>query len=142
MPPNEALHKQQSIKGGIGNEKVWKRIVNHAWSNCRYSDCNSTVIGIIRSNRSLRCSSRCHDHNHLGTTNHIRPRNYCWDYCRTTQMKKIWLWTDICSEPCLFFISLYERAERNEYGISEMVFNHWSDCKCYLYYLQYENTWV
>ena len=28
-------------------------------------------------------------------------------------MKKIWLWTDICSEPCLFFfIPLYERAER------------------------------
>lgn len=27
-------------------------------------------------------------------------------------MKKAWLWTDICSEPCLFFIPLYERAER------------------------------
>lgn len=112
MPPNEALHKQQSIKGGIGNEKVWKRIVNHAWSNHRYSDCNNTVFGIIRCNRSLCGSSGCNDYDHLSPTYHIRPRNHCWDTCRTQEMKKIWLWTDICSEPCLFFSCLYMREQK------------------------------
>lgn len=107
MPPNEALHKQQSIKGGIGNEKVWKRIVSHAWSDRRHSDRNNTVFGIIWSNWMLCGCSRSYDYDHPGPTDHIDSRNYCWDYCRTQEMKKIWLWTDICSEPSSFWENEY-----------------------------------